>query len=435
MSLAVVDRPHATHVTDEQAMRLALDQARCAAEAGEVPVGAVIVKDGQVIAAAANAPITQSDPTAHAEIRALRVAAQRLSNYRLEGCTLYVTLEPCAMCAGAVLHARLDLVVFGAADPKAGAAGSVLDVFAEARLNHQTQVQGGVLADECGALLRDFFQVRRVNADPLRDDALRTPDAAFAEVPDYPWPPRYANDLPALGGLRLHYVDAGPRMSPQTWVCLHDPPTWSFLFRHVIADLEGAGQRVLAPDWIGFGKSDKPKKEGAHRFEWHRDVLAEWVERLELARVVLVAHGCSAGLAMALVAAAPERYRALVLLGHATKKGSEPAESATVESNKRASFRSGADVGSWAKKECSRLAAAECGAYAAPFPSRGHCAGLRALARNGSMAFTSAPGARRASEEAESKRRWHGEILRFEDCWLPETDLALGRKLRERLHA
>src|SRR5690606_18022440 len=137
--------------------------ARAAAAAGEVPVGAVLVKDGEIIARGRNAPIAQHDPSAHAEMAALRAGAQRLGNYRLDGCTLYVTLEPCAMCSGAMLHARLDRVVYGAPDPKTGAAGSVLDLFASPQLNHQTVVQGGVLAEPAAALLRDFFKPRRHN--------------------------------------------------------------------------------------------------------------------------------------------------------------------------------------------------------------------------------------------------------------------------------
>ncbi len=142
-------------------MREALNQAQNALVMGEVPVGAVIVKDQQVIATGYNQPVGTHDPTSHAEINALRQAAQQLGNYRLPECELYVTLEPCAMCVGAMLHARLKRVVFGAFDPKTGAAGSVLDLFAEASLNHQTEVEGGVLADPCGSMLRDFFAARR----------------------------------------------------------------------------------------------------------------------------------------------------------------------------------------------------------------------------------------------------------------------------------
>ncbi|MDS1141427.1 tRNA adenosine(34) deaminase TadA [Pusillimonas sp. SM2304] len=147
---------------DEAAMRLALQQAELAYAAGEVPVGAVVLDaDGQVIGTGFNRTIGDHDPTSHAEIVALRQAAASMRNYRLPGARLFVTLEPCVMCIGAMLHARLDRVVYGAADPKTGACGSVLDVHAIAQLNHQTQVTGGVLASECGDLLRQFFRERR----------------------------------------------------------------------------------------------------------------------------------------------------------------------------------------------------------------------------------------------------------------------------------
>jgi tRNA(adenine34) deaminase len=146
---------------DRQFMQQALEQAQLAALAGEVPVGAVLVRDGQVISKGFNRPITNSDPSAHAEMMAMRAAAQDESNYRLPGTTLYVTLEPCTMCAGAMLHARIERLVFGAADPKTGAAGSVLNIFSEKQINHQTQVEGGIMGVECGQVLRDFFKERR----------------------------------------------------------------------------------------------------------------------------------------------------------------------------------------------------------------------------------------------------------------------------------
>jgi tRNA(adenine34) deaminase len=146
---------------DQQFMQQAIEQAKLAALAGEVPVGALVVRDGKVISHAFNKPISTHDPSAHAEMLALRAAAQSEENYRLPGSTLYVTLEPCAMCSGAILHARVDRVVYGAADPKTGAAGSVLDVFSSKQINHQTSVEGGVMAEECGQLLRNFFKERR----------------------------------------------------------------------------------------------------------------------------------------------------------------------------------------------------------------------------------------------------------------------------------
>ena len=147
--------------SDETFMRECLTLARQAATLDEVPVGAVVVADGEIVGRGFNQPVVRNDPTAHAEVMALRDAGQRLGNYRLPGCTLYVTLEPCAMCVGAMMHARIARVVFGAHDPKTGAAGSVIDLFAEDRLNHHAEVTGGLLAEECGALLSGFFAARR----------------------------------------------------------------------------------------------------------------------------------------------------------------------------------------------------------------------------------------------------------------------------------
>ena len=162
------DWSQAVFTQDEEVMALALEQAHCAAAMGEVPVGAVIVQrlpeDSSrmaVLAVGHNQPIGRHDPTAHAEVLALRAAAERLQNYRLPGCELFVTLEPCAMCAMALMHARFSRVVFGAADPKTGAAGSVVDLFAQRQLNHHTQVTSGVLAQPCAQVLRDFFAQRR----------------------------------------------------------------------------------------------------------------------------------------------------------------------------------------------------------------------------------------------------------------------------------
>jgi tRNA(adenine34) deaminase len=148
-------------ISDSEAMDAALAEARSAAEAGEVPIGAVVVCKGEVVARGQNRVLRDNDPTAHAEIVGMREAARRLGNYRLNGCSLFVTLEPCAMCAGAMIHARPDRLVFAAADPKAGACGSVISVLNHPQLNHKMQVEQGIMADEAGELLRRFFRERR----------------------------------------------------------------------------------------------------------------------------------------------------------------------------------------------------------------------------------------------------------------------------------
>jgi tRNA(adenine34) deaminase len=223
---------------------------------------------------------------------ALRAAALHLGNYRLDDCELFVTLEPCAMCAGAILHARLKRVVFGAADPKTGAAGSVIDLFGHARLNHHTQVNGGVLARECADVLQGFFRQQRqqksLNASPLRDDALRTPANRFDALPALPGVPHHVNDLLALKGLRLHYVDTGPAGSTPVTLCLHGSASWSQLWQQVMAERVALGERVLAIDLIGFGKSDKLKKATAYSMLWHAQVVVQLIERLNLKRVVLL---------------------------------------------------------------------------------------------------------------------------------------------------
>ncbi|MDD2879184.1 MAG: tRNA adenosine(34) deaminase TadA [Rhodoferax sp.] len=278
--------------TDAQWMRIALKAAQTARDAGEVPVGAVVVHRGQIIGAGHNAPIHTHDPSAHAEMAALRAAALHLGNYRLDDCELFVTLEPCAMCAGAMLHARLKRVVFGASDLKTGAAGSVIDLFANPQLNHHTQVQGGVLAPACSELLQDFFRQQRqqksINASPLREDALRTPASRFEALTTLPGVAHHISDLPALNGLRLHYVDAGAVNAIQVTLCLHGPRSWSQVWQPFMVERVVQGERVLALDLIGFGKSDKPKKKAMHTLAWHAQVVLQWMERLNLINVVVL---------------------------------------------------------------------------------------------------------------------------------------------------
>ncbi|MBS0426056.1 MAG: tRNA adenosine(34) deaminase TadA [Proteobacteria bacterium] len=285
--------PAPSEADDARWMAVALAQAREAAAAGEVPVGAVVVKDGVLLATGRNSPVATHDPTAHAEVNALRAAAAALGNYRLDGCTLYVTLEPCAMCSGAMLHARLARVVYGAADPRTGAAGSVVDLFAQPLLNHHTRVTSGVAAEACGALLQDFFrgrrQAARETAQPLRDDALRTPEACFDPWREALPPVATVADLPSLAGWRMAYIDTrpGPSEAP-VLLALHGWGEWGFLYRHLWPLLPG--WRVLAPDLIGFGRSDKPKRGSIHAPAWHAQVLLEWLQQLGVRQLAIVHH-------------------------------------------------------------------------------------------------------------------------------------------------
>ena len=221
------------------------------------------------------------------------------------------------MCSGAMLHARLQRVVFGAVDPKTGAAGSVLNVFAQPQLNHQTLVQGGVLAEECAALLQDFFQQRRAAQrrarHVLREDALRTPEARFAALADFSWTTQYISDLPALAGLRMAYVDEGPRAAGLSYVCLHSTTGWAYQYRQMLPPLLAAGHRVLVPDMVGFGRSDKPKKEALHSLDWHCRILQEWMQHLALHHVGLVVQAGDL-LGQALLTAAPEVFHGLLVL-------------------------------------------------------------------------------------------------------------------------
>lgn len=416
-------------------MTHALRQAQAAALAGEVPVGAVVVKDGAVIATGQNAPIDSHDPTAHAEIVALRAAARALGNYRLEGCELFVTLEPCAMCAGAMLHARLKRVVFGAADPKTGAAGSVLDLFARPELNHQTEVQGGVMKDACSNLLQDFFRQKRedkrVSNLPVREDALRTPDSQFADLPDYPWAPHYLNDLPALAGLRMHYLDEGPRNAALTYLCLHGNPAWSYLYRKMIPVFLSAGSRVLAPDLIGFGKSDKPKKEAFHSFTWHRQTLLECVERLDLKNVVLVVQDWGGLLGLTLPMAAPGRYRGLLVMNTTLATGDVPLSAGFLAWREMCAKNPEFDLARLFARGNPQMSPAECAAYSAPFPDRGHRAALRAFPAMVPEFEDSDGAALSRQARAFWQTTWDGQTLMAIGVLDPVLGLPVMRGLRQ----
>lgn len=346
-------------------MRAAVAEAQAASAAGEVPVGAVVVRHGHIIGRGHNAPIHSHDPSAHAEILALRMAATALGNYRLDDCDLFVTLEPCAMCAGAMLHARLRRVVFGAADTKTGVAGSVIDLFGNPRLNHQTQVEGGLLAAECAAPLQNFFAFRRQRqaliASPLREDALRTPASCFEGLPSMPGVSAYLTDLPSLKGLRLHYVDAGPSDADQVILCLHGRDTWSQVWQPVMAEHLAQGARVLAPDLIGYGKSDKPKKGVIHQLVWHAQVLCELLVRLDLREVWLL--------------------EPIVDALQAPEGGSPPRESL-------GQLLTALAGGRVHRRESCALPTLTTAARVAPYPDAGHRAALRAFAPRARLAAT-----------------------------------------------
>ena len=231
--------------------------------------------------------------------------------------------------------------------------------------------------------MEQFFQSRRLESralsQPLREDALRTPDARFDGLPGYPWPPHYLQDLPSLDGLRMHYLDEGPRDAPRTWVCLHGNPAWSYLYRKMIPVFVAAGDRVLAPDLIGFGKSDKPKKESVNSFSWHRQVLLEWIERLDLNDIVLVVQDWGGLLGLTLPMDQPERFRGLLVMNTILATGDEPLSPGFLAWREMNATKPDFDIARLFARGNPQLSAQECSAYGAPFPDRGHRAAVRAF--------------------------------------------------------
>ena len=433
---------------DAQFLQLALNEAELAANAGEVPIGAVLVKDGKLIATGRNSPIGSHDPTAHAEINALRAAAQKLGNYRLDGCDLYVTLEPCAMCVGAILHARIRRVVYAAKEPKTGAAGSVVNLF-ETALNHQTQIQGATELEAACAysmpassqLLQKFFSEKRTDqqrvhamSHPLRPDALRTPDACFANLPGYDFSPHYLSDLPSLSGLRMHYLDVGPKDAALTYLCLHGNPAWSYLYRKMIPIFAASGARVIAPDMIGFGRSDKPKKDSFHSFTWHRQCLLEFVERLDLKNVVLVVQDWGGILGLTLPIAAPERYKGLLVMNTTLACGDVPLTDGFKAWREMCAKKPEFDVAKLFSRGNPHMSETECAAYMAPFPDSGHRAATRAFPPM-VPEFESSEGAAISREACEFWRnQWQGKTLMAVGLQDPVLGQATMRELRSNIN-
>lgn len=347
-------------------MQAALAQSELAAASGEVPIGAVVVQGDRIIGLGHNAPISLSDPCAHAEIIALRAASQHLGNYRLDDCELYVTLEPCVMCAGAIAHARIRRLIYGAPEPKTGAVGSVLNVLADTRLSHHTQVTSGVLPEVCAQKVQDFFIARRARAkekhEPLREDALRVPLSDFACTQSaYPWQPRTLQALPSLQGLRLHYVYEGPCDAKRTVLLVHGQPTWGYWFRHWIAPLIAAGVRVLVPDCIGYGKSDKPKKNDTVDALQHARILQELLQHHDCQEVFIVGQGWSIPLVKQLMQDERRIAQGLLLLSppHKLQKNSTH------------------QISDLLRADNPYMSDEVLSAYRAPFPNKGHCAALQ----------------------------------------------------------
>jgi tRNA(adenine34) deaminase len=294
-------------------------------------------------------------------------------------------------------------VVYGAPDAKTGAAGSVTNLFSNSLLNHQTAVQGGVLEHESSTMLQGFFQDKReINKQqaklnhPLRSDALRTPDAAFDNLPGYPWQPHYVSNLPALAGLRLHYLDEGEAsarglseigaFSQTTYLCLHGNPAWSYLYRKMIPTFLESGARVVAPDLIGFGKSDKPKKDAFHTFSWHRQVLIELIERLDLHNVVLVVQDWGGLLGLTLphefhekTNRTDDRFKGLLVMNTALATGDATLSDGFLAWREMCRNNPEFKIDKLFARGNPQMSAAECAAYMAPFPDSGYRAATRAF--------------------------------------------------------
>jgi tRNA(adenine34) deaminase len=284
-------------------------------------------------------------------------------------------------------------------------------------------------------LLLDFFQGRRQEAravtSPVREDALRTPEERFAGLPGYPWQPRYLSDLPSLAGLRMHYLDEGAPAANVTWLCLHGNPAWSYLYRKMLPVFLAAGHRVVAPDLIGFGKSDKPKKESAHGFGWHRQVLLELIERLDLQRIVLVVQDWGGLLGLTLAMAAEHRYRGLLAMNTTLGTGDVPLSKGFIAWREMCEKNPDFDVARLFARGNPQMSAPECAAYNAPFPDRGHRAALRAFP--GMVPDRLDADGAAVSREAREfwAHRWTGQSLLAVGAQDPVLGLPVMKALRE----
>lgn len=280
----------ASNLSDEYFMQLALEQAKDAERAGEIPVGAVVVHDGKVVSVGRNRTIEACDPTAHAEIIALRAAAESVGNHRMEGLELFVTLEPCPMCAGAIFHSRLSRLIYGAPDPKTGVAGSVTNLFEIRGLNHQTRLTAGVLREQCTQQLQKFFLNLRLSKasqrTKLRDDAVRPQVTTFSKYHRFLESGEY---WMSSDGWRVHYIDSRVLNPRRNVVFLHDFPYWSYQCGEIFEKLRLSNFRIIAPDLLGCGLSDRPKRDDWHTVSNHAEIVRNLLKSLEIENLTIVA--------------------------------------------------------------------------------------------------------------------------------------------------
>jgi tRNA(adenine34) deaminase len=334
--------------------------------------------------------------------------------------------------------------VYAAPEPKTGAAGSVINLF-DTPLNHQTQIQN---ATELGApcagsmpassqLLQEFFAKKRLEktkmhqlSHPLRPDALRTPDACFDNLPSYDFEPNYLSDLPALQGLRMHYLDVGTKDAQITYLCLHGNPAWSYLYRKMIPAFAASGARVVAPDMIGFGRSDKPKKDSFHTFTWHRQCLLEFIERMDLKNVVLVVQDWGGLLGLTLPMHAPKRYKGLVVMNTTLACGDAPLTDGFKAWREMCAKKPEFDIAKLFSRGNPQMSSEECAAYMAPFPDAGHRAATRAFPPM-VPEFESSDGAAISRAAREFWRNdWKGQTLMAIGLQDPVLGEATMRQLR-----
>lgn len=357
-------------------MQLALEQARAGERAGEIPVGAAILLDGKVVAVGYNQAISGCDPTAHAEIVAIRAAAKALGNYRLDRCEMYVTLEPCAMCMGAILHSRIAKLYFGAPDPKTGACGSVLNLPGDSRINHHCEVAGGISQAQCAQHLTDYFQRlrkdRRISRRPLREDALRLEKTVLAPfVPNAE--PVQRDDLEASKGLGVHvwqhrHAPSNPRCLV---LCLHGATSWSYIYHDLLSIDIPPDVMVCAIDLPGHGNSDKTKTGTEFDIAFQLGIINALVVQTKAKTVHIVAQDIGCELGVWLAGENPDRIHGMTFLNPVCSDFLASAD----KYKPTCSIRS--------RQQFIAHIADQCGpdqhaieALCAPYPDAGHMAGL-----------------------------------------------------------